>query len=153
MALTASATLFADGGILMRMVLFAVAAAVVVSAPPAYGRTPVPVVNFPDQVVGTASGAKPTAAQVRDAIVKAGASKDWALAMQSEDQFLATRVIKGKHTIVTTISFTAEKYSVTYYSSENMKFQMRDGVPYIHPKYNVWARELVEAIRLEISKL
>ena len=62
-------------------------------------------------------------------------------------------MIKGKHTIVTTISFSAEKYSVMYLSSENMKFQMFNDAPYIHPNYNVWARELVEAIRLEISKL
>jgi hypothetical protein len=137
----------------MRAVLFAVVATVVVSASPAYGRTAVPVVNFPDQPVATATGAKPTAAQVRDAVMKAAASKDWALAKQSDDQFVATRVIKGKHTIVTTISFSAEKYSVTYLSSENMKFQEFDGVPYIHPNYNVWARELVEAIRLEISRL
>ncbi len=137
----------------MRTLLSAVAVAVVVSAYPAYGRTPVPVVDFPDQVVATASGAKPTAAQVRDAIIKAGAGKGWALAKQPDDQFIATRVIKGKHTIVTTISFTAEKYSVTYRSSENMKFGMFNGVPHIHPNYNVWARDLVEAIRLEISKL
>ena len=137
----------------MRAVLFAVLAAVVVSASPAYGRTPVPVVNFPDQAVATASGGKPTAAQVRDAISQAAASKEWALAKQSDDQFVATRVIKGKHTIVTTISFSAEKYSVMYLSSENMKFQMFNDAPYIHPNYNVWARELVEAIRLEISKL
>lgn len=137
----------------MRVVLLMIVAAVAVSASPAFGRTPVAVVNYFDQLVETASGARPTAAQVRDAIVRAGASKDWALAKRADDQFLATRVIKGKHTIVTTISFTAEKYSVSYESSENMKFQVIDGIPYIHPNYNVWARELVEAIRLELSKL
>jgi hypothetical protein len=137
----------------MRAVLVGVVAAVLVSSPPAYARNAVPVVNFPDQAVATASGAKPTAAQVRDAIVKAAASKEWALAKQADDQFVATRVIKGKHTIVTTISFSAEKYSVTYLSSENMKFRIFNDTPYIHPNYNVWARELVEAIRLEVSKL
>ncbi len=137
----------------MRAVLLAVVAVVVVSAFPAYGRTPVPVQNFPDQPVATASGAKPTLDQVREAIVKAAASKDWALARQADDRFGATRVIKGKHTIVTTISFSPEKYSVAYASSDNMKYQLVEGVPYIHPNYNVWARELVDAIRLELSKL
>lgn len=137
----------------MRTVLLAVVSAIVVSAFPAYARSPVPVVNFANEAVATASGSKPTLAQVREAIIKGGATKDWALAKQAEDQFLATRVIKGKHTIVATISFTAEQYSVTYHSSDNMKFTMLNGVPYVHPNYNVWARELVEAIRLEISKL
>ena len=137
----------------MRTVLFAAVSVLIATAFPAQARSPVPVQNFANQAVATASGATPTFAQVREAVMKAAASKEWALARQADDQFLATRVIKGKHTIVTYVSFTANAYSVYYHSSENMKFTMVDGVPYIHPNYNVWARELVEAIRLEVSKL
>jgi hypothetical protein len=34
-----------------------------------------------------------------------------------------------------------------------MKFEIYEGVPHIHPNYNVWARELVDAVRIELSKL
>jgi hypothetical protein len=137
----------------MRLVSLLFLAIGLIVAAPAYGRTPVPIVEFPDLAVGTSSGVKPTVEQVRQAIVKAAGEKDWALAKQAEDRFVATRVIKGKHTIVTTISFSAEKYSVKYESSENMNYQVNNGKALIHPNYNVWAQDLVGAIRFEISKL
>jgi hypothetical protein len=138
----------------MRTAFWALVAALLVSAAPAYGARPsVPIDNFPNQAVGTASGKKPTLDQVAQAIAAAATSRQWAVARQADGSFLATRVVKGKHTIVTTISFTPEQYSVTYHSSDNMRFEVRDGVPHIHPNYNVWTRELVEAIRVELSKL
>ncbi len=137
----------------MRMATWAVAAAIVVAASPAYGRTPVPVENFPNQAVATASGKKPTLEQVQQAITAAATGKQWALAKQADGSFLATRVVRGKHTIVATVAFTTDQYSVVYHSSDNMKFEMYNGTPYIHPNYNVWARELVDAIRIELSKL
>lgn len=138
---------------MMRTASWAVVAATLVSASPAYGRTPVPVENFPNQAVATASGKKPTLEQVQQAITAAATGKQWALAKQADGTFLATRVVRGKHTIVTTVTFTPDQYSVTYHSSDNMKFEMYDGKPHIHPNYNVWARELVDAIRIELSKL
>ncbi len=137
----------------MRIATSVAFAAFLATASPAYGRTLVPVENFTNQAVATASGKKPTLEQVHDAIGRAAASKGWAVAKQADGQLLATRLVKGKHTIVTTISFTPDAYSVLYHSSENMKYETYRGVPYIHPNYNVWARELVEAIRLELSKL
>ncbi len=138
----------------MRTALWAVIAAILASATPAYGaRPPVPVQDFPDQAVGTASGKKPTLEQVAQAITAAATSKQWAVAKQADGSLLATRVVKGKHTIVATVSFTPERYSVLYHSSDNMNYQVLNGVPSIHPNYNVWARELVEAIRVEVSKL
>jgi hypothetical protein len=136
----------------MRIATPAAVAALLATASPAYGRTLVPVENFTNQAVATASGKKPALEQVHDAIARAATSKGWAVAKQADGQLLATRVVKGKHTIVTTVSFTPDAYSVLYHSSENMKYQMFGGVPYIHPNYNVWARELVEAIRVELSK-
>ncbi|HEX9051416.1 MAG TPA: hypothetical protein VF841_12870 [Anaeromyxobacter sp.] len=137
----------------MRAAIWAAAAAVLVAASPARARTPVPVENFPDQPVATASGRRPTLEQVQQAIASAATARQWALAKQADGSFLATRVVKGKHTLVTAVSFTAERYSVTYHSSDNLKYEVYRGVPYIHPNYNVWTRELVEAIRIELSKL
>lgn len=138
----------------MRTAIWAVLAAILASASPAYGaRPPVPLQNFPNQAIATASGKKPTVEQVAQAITAAATGKQWAVAKQADGSFLATRVVKGKHTVVSTISFSSEAYSVTYHSSDNMRFEMHEGVPHIHPNYNVWARELVEAIRLEVSKL
>ncbi len=131
----------------------AVIAALVLQASPALARNPVPIVDFPNQATATTSGKTPTVEQVLEAVVRATASKGWALAKTADGQYSATRLVRGKHTVVVAISIAPEQYSVVYQSSVNMSYGTLEGVPVIHPNYNAWARQLVEAIRMEVSKL
>jgi hypothetical protein len=103
--------------------------------------------------VVTADGKVPTLEQVRQAITKAAISSGWALAKTGDAQFEATLVVRGKHTVVVSIPFSPEKFSVLYTSSTNMKYDARGGKPVIHPNYNVWTGNLVSAIRRELVKL
>jgi len=64
----------------------------------------------------------------------------------------ATLVVRNKHTVVADVTYTPEKYSVVYKSSINMKYDIQNGVPVIHPFYNDWAKKLVDAIRVECAK-
>lgn len=137
----------------MRKLLLAVMAALVFPAYPAFARRPVPIVDWPNQTVATASGNKLTLEQVAQAVTKAAFGMGWTSSKISDEQYVARRVVRGKHTVVVSISISPEQYSVTYQSSDNMKFEIYDGVRLIHPNYNVWVRELVEAIRLELSRL
>lgn len=137
----------------MRKVHLAVTAAVALLASPALARTPVPIVDWSHQPVATGSGNKLSTEQVVQAVMKAAAAESWAVAKVAEGKYVGTRVVRGKHTIVVTIAVSPEEYSVSYQSSINMKHDVWNGVPVIHPNYNVWTRQLVDAVRLELSRL
>jgi len=134
-------------------------------------RAPVPIVNHPDIPVATGSGKPLQADQVKQAIQAAAKIKGWTLAYEPSGRILATLVVRNKHTVVVEIPYSAEKYSLLYHDSVNMKYSPGTGraAPYdassrmrgyqqpagqvIHPFYNDWVRELKEAIRLELLKL
>lgn len=117
-----------------------------------HARTPVPIVNYENNPVATNSGKPMTADKVKQAILAAASSKQWSIAYQPNGKMQATLVMKGKHTIVVEVAYTAENYSLTYLSSDNMKYGEVEGVPVIHPYYDRWVREFREAIRTELIK-
>jgi hypothetical protein len=122
-------------------------------ATPAVGRETVPIINFDNIAIATSSGSAPGSEQVKQAIMKAGGARGWSIAHQAEGKLLATLIVRNKHTIAVEIGYSAEKYSLMYANSSNMKYGQRDGQPVIHPYYNKWVQELKEAIRLELLKI
>lgn len=87
--------------------------------------TPVAIVDFVNVPV-SASAAKPvTADQVRTAIVRAGGRYQWEVRPLA-DGVLEARYTKGnKHSVVATIQYTDQAYSVTYKDSLNMDYENR----------------------------
>jgi len=118
----------------------------------AFARSAVPLVEFPDQGLTAPAGKTLTDGDVREAIVRAAKSLGWTLSPEGERKFVATLVVRNKHTIGVNVAYTAEKVSVTFNNSINMKYEVTDGVAMIHPYYNDWTRKLVEAIRFEAAK-
>ncbi|HVP66831.1 MAG TPA: hypothetical protein VMT17_06170 [Anaeromyxobacteraceae bacterium] len=133
-----------------RMRLFATVVLVSVAAT-AQARSPVPIVNYNWPIVAP-SGRVVTDGDVRNAIIRAAASLGWTLVPDGDKKFVATLVVRNKHTVVADVTYSAEKYSVVYKSSINMKYGVDDGVPVIHPFYNDWARTFAEGIRNEIVR-
>jgi hypothetical protein len=121
-------------------------------AAPAFARSAVPLVEFPDQALTAPPGKTLTDGDVREAIVRAAKSLDWKLSPEGDRKFVATLVVRNKHTIAVNVVYAAEKVSVTFQSSINMKYEVKDGVAMIHPYYNDWTRKLVDAIRFEAAK-
>jgi hypothetical protein len=121
-------------------------------AAPAFARSAVPLVEFRDQALTAPAGKTLTDADVQEAIVRAAKSLAWTLSPDGERKFVATLVVRNKHTIAVNVAYTSEKFSVTFHSSNNMKYEVKDGVAMIHPYYNDWTRKLVEAIRFEAAK-
>jgi hypothetical protein len=119
----------------------------------AIARTPVPIINHDNIAVATNSGKTLQLEQVKQAIQSAAAAKTWSIAFQSDGKLLATLHVRGKHTIVVEIAYAADKYSLQYRDSTNMKFGELEGTKVIHPFYNKWVQELKEAIRIELLKL
>jgi hypothetical protein len=119
----------------------------------AMARQPVPVINYEDVLVSSASGQRLTPAQVKQAIQSAAAAKQWVLRDQGPGRMLATLNVRGKHTVMTEITYSPEKFSVVYNDSTNMDYSPGpDGKGSIHPFYNRWVQDLKEAIRTSLAK-
>jgi hypothetical protein len=117
-------------------------------------REIVPIVNLTDLPVASASGKPPTADQVKQAIQTAAVERQWILTEVSPGRLLATKQWNNaKHTIMTDVGYTADKFSLTYKDSVNMNYGQRNGAPAIHPHYNRFTREFGESIRLALSRL
>ena len=119
----------------------------------ALAREAVPIINHDNLLVATNSGKPTSAAQVKQAIQTAAGTKNWSVSAQAGGKLLATLNVRSKHTVMVEITYTANKYSLRYQDSSNMKYGDRDGQAVIHPFYNKWVQEFKEAIRIELLKL
>lgn len=137
---------------ILRLFLFAVMALVSVNA---FARMSVPIVNLEGPVVLSAAGKAPTIEQVREAIVQAAAVHEWGLQETAPGVFLATLNVRDKHTVVTEIRYSLEKYSLTFVQSKNMNQKLdKDGkTMLIHPYYNKWTQTLNDDIRTALMRL
>lgn len=122
-------------------------------AAPAIAREAVPIVNYDNIAVAVSNEKAASADKVKQAIQAAAAAKGWSVATQADGKLLATLEVRGKHSITVEIAYSAEKYSLTYKDSSNMKYGTHDAQAVIHPFYNKWVLGLKEAIRLELLKV
>jgi len=95
-----------------------------------------------------AGSVKPlSAAEVRSAIIAAGAGLGWQVVDAGPGNLAGTIALRA-HTAVVDIPYSANKYSIVYKSSVNLN--EKDGS--IHPNYNSWVVNLNNAIRQEIAR-
>lgn len=139
-----------------------------------FAREPVPIVDYNNIAVVTRSGKPVTSEQVRTAITAAAKALNWEVAKSpNQDLLSATLRVGNKHTVVVSIPYSVEKFSIKYESSIDMKYQpvgtiiaqpYRPGditpsgpsvttTPMIHPFYNRWVQELLQSIKLELNQL
>jgi hypothetical protein len=135
----------------MKRIHAILAAALILSAGPAFARAPVPIIDHENIAVATGSGKRLTGEQVRDAIVNAGKKRRWIITTPGPSELIATYDKQGKHTVVVNIKYSPDRYSVKYRSSTNMKYTVEDGKPLIHPYYNKWVQTLINDINFELS--
>lgn len=122
------------------------------ATPALAAQPPVPPVEVRDHPVVTGTGKAPTASDVRAAIARGAAVRGWALSEVAPNAFDATLSVR-KHRVVARIDYGADKFSITYRASENMGFEVVNGRPFIHPKYNQWVNNLLADIRKELTTL
>ena len=104
-----------------------------------------PIQNVNDAPIVTA---KPVpAAQVKTAIMNAGASLGWQMAAVGPGLIQGTLNLR-KHTAVVDIPYSAKKYSIVYKSSVNL--DEKDGQ--IHRNYNSWVQNLSKKIGTELTR-
>jgi hypothetical protein len=62
--------------------------------------------------------------------------------------------VRGKHTVLVDILYSATRLNIKYRDSTDMSFKKDDESPgLIHPNYNVWVDDFLQAIMFEIQKL
>ncbi|MDQ5877720.1 MAG: hypothetical protein QG638_452 [Pseudomonadota bacterium] len=122
----------------------------------AQAREAVPIVDYPDNTIFTSSGQALTTDQVKNAIVTAATGRSWQVAKGAKGEELQAMLqVRGKHTVVVTITYSAQAYSILYQNSTNMKYSYvpDTNTRVIHPYNNRWVSELREGIRMELNKL
>ncbi len=120
---------------------------------PALARASVPIENLPNNPVAAASGKALTLDDVRRTIQTAAMLKNWSLEERGPGAMLGTLNVRGKHTIMIDIAYTASSYSLNYNNSINMNYTQDGGMGIIHPNYNKWVQDLRKAIQIELLKL
>jgi len=104
-------------------------------------------------VLALESQKKFTAKDMRDAIITGGADYGWIVADAGTDTLEATNTVRGKHTVVVSIPYTATTYSIHYKDSTNMHYKPKDdGTFTINKSYNVWVRNLDKGIKKRITE-
>ena len=119
-------------------------------------RLPVPIVNHDAVTVQRASGQPATAEDVRQAILAAAGAtgRKWAISEPTPGRMLATYHVRT-HTVVTEVLYSGSQFSVRYSDSINMKYAPGgpSGSGVIHPFYNQWVQDFVQAVRLELNRI
>lgn len=138
---------------------------------PAMARASVPIVNHENIEIPASRSGPSDRQRVQQAIVTAGTKHNWSVRPAGDGEMEASLLVRGKHTVVVSVRYTATQFSLIYKSSINMNFDARDdqsttpltqnrwvtdlqrnGQPVIHPNYNKWVNDLKQAIQLELQK-
>lgn len=110
------------------------------------GCAPVPIKNMDNVPVTAASTKTLKLSEVREAIVRAGASLGWQMKDDGPNKLIGTLNIR-KHTAVVEIPYSETSYSIKYVSSTNL--DAKDGK--IHKNYNGWISNLTRDIDIQLA--
>ncbi|MDB5899936.1 MAG: hypothetical protein JWP22_1669 [Ramlibacter sp.] len=121
-------------------------AALVIATAALAGCNTMPIQNVSDAPVTTATGKQLSNTQVREAIVRAGASLGWVMKEEVPGTLVGTLQLRG-HSAVVAIPYTPRTYSIQYRSSMNL--EERGGT--IHKNYNGWIQNLTRGINAQLA--
>ncbi len=91
--------------------------------------------------------------QLKQAIVRGGAKYDWTVAGEEPGKLRLRYNKQNKHEVEVAVSYDATGFQIRYVNSVNMKYESKNGVPFIHPGYNTWVTNLNRAISSEAGAL
>ena len=110
------------------------------------GCAQVAIRNVEDTPITTASAQPLTLAQVRAAIIRAGAGLKWQMKDEGPNKLIGTLVVR-QHTAVVEIPYTETSYSIKYLSSVNL----HEANGRIHKNYNGWISNLQRDINVQLT--
>ena len=119
----------------------------------AAARATEPVLSVSEVPLFSAGGKSLSSSQVKQAIHKAAESKKWTLVDQADGRMLGSLSWRnGYHSISVEIVYSGKNFSILYKDSQNMKYEVLDGVAMIHPYYNKYVTALNDAIMAELAR-
>ena len=132
---------------LTRLATGILAATTVVLVSNAHARLQ-PIRNY-DMPVATGSGKAIPAETLREVIITAGqrGRRHWAFSNAGEDKLIGILAVRA-HRIEVEVEYSPERVWVRYKSSEHLKAENGN----IHPNYNKWVGELVNAMRAQLTR-
>ena len=82
-------------------------------------------------------------------------AKEWAMTdRETKGQVVAKIVVRSKHTLIVDIAYTNKAFDITYRSSDNLNYKVRDdGTTEIHKNVNKWMETLRKHIAKQLSGL
>ncbi|MGB4117588.1 MAG: hypothetical protein WBK51_13695 [Polaromonas sp.] len=110
------------------------------------GCNAVPILNVKDAAVTSASGKAMSNAEVRAAILRAGAALGWQMRDEGSNMLVGTILLRD-HTAVIEIPYSPSNYSIKYRSSTNLK----ESGGNIHKNYNGWIQNLTRGINAQLT--
>lgn len=119
--------------------------AVLLASTGAYARGTVPIVDFENVRIVTATGKPLTAEEVSKAVAFAAEKMGWTVDVASPDKLRATLNLNG-HTVTVDIGYTPASYSIRYADSTRMSYEPGATGAKINPYYNTWVKQLKDAV-------
>lgn len=93
-----------------------------------------------------------TDAQVAKAISSALIGRGWSVTAEKAGETDASLHLR-EHVARIAITYDASAVQVKYLDSENLKYEMKDGKPYIHKNYLGWIEYLVQDLNRSLQLL
>lgn len=84
---------------------------------------------------------------VKVAIEKAANANHWSVIKEAPNKTELLLEVRGKHTLVVSVSYNDDSFVVNYLDSNNLNYNPNNGG--IHRKYPLWVRRLKQSIRQE----
>ncbi len=113
-----------------------------------------PIVDFENQNWVREDGIVLPLEKVKIAIQLGLQDKGWNVDEWTDGGLTAKIVVRGKHTVIVTISYSTDYFSLFYKDSDNMLYEEeKDGTKVIHKNYSRWAEMLVDSIRYRLINI
>jgi len=86
------------------------------------------------------------------AIRSALAGRGWAISEESPGHIGGTLTVR-KHVLKIGISYTGGRIGIKYVTSSELGYEIIEGKPYIHPKFNNWMNNLILDINANLLRV
>lgn len=93
-----------------------------------------------------------TAATVAKAIRAGLTRRAWTVEAESPGTLKASVLVRGKHLVKVTVSYSATMVSMKYLDSTNMDYEENGGTPAIHPQYMKWTATAMREIEAALNQ-
>ncbi len=88
--------------------------------------------------------------QVRNAIITSLTGRGWTIDHSGNGNILSTLNLRG-HSATIRVNYDRSTVTITYVSSSDLEYRLKDGKPYIHRNYNGWIGYLQQDIRRNLQ--